>query len=71
MTTIEYAPELARRREKLLYDVPQACDLTGLSRSRLYVEMASGRLKFVKIGTRRAIKATDLEAFVDALTAVA
>jgi excisionase family DNA binding protein len=69
--TIEYAPEFARRRERLLYDVPEACALTGLSRSRLYLEMTSGRLKFVKVGSRRMLKAIDLQAFVDSLSAVA
>lgn len=69
--TVETVPGALQPKTKLLYDIAEACALTGLSRSRLYVEMASGRLAAVKVGTRRMIRASDLQAFVDALTAVA
>ena len=68
--TTEYAPGV-RSTPKLLYDIPEACQITGLSRSRLYIEMAAGRLQWVKVGTRRMIRAVDLQAYVDSLTAVA
>ncbi len=40
---------------------------TGLSRSALYREMKSGRLKTVKIGRAVRVRETDLNAFIDSL----
>jgi len=57
-----------RGQQKLLLSIPEACEITGISRSRLYNEMTAGRLNWVKVGTRRLIKPADLQAFVDALT---
>ena len=37
---------------------------TGLGRTKLYAEMASGRLRFVKIGARRLIRECDLAAWL-------
>ncbi|HEY1445665.1 MAG TPA: helix-turn-helix domain-containing protein [Acidimicrobiales bacterium] len=39
----------------------------GLSRRRLWSEIASGNLPSFKIGKRRCVKRTDLEAYVDHL----
>lgn len=43
-------------------DVPG--ELGGISRSKLYEEVASGRLKTVNIGRRRFVAADDLDAYV-------
>jgi excisionase family DNA binding protein len=35
--------------------IPEACQASGLGRTKLYEEMADGHLEFVKIGSRRLI----------------
>jgi excisionase family DNA binding protein len=42
---------------------------TGLSRSKLYTEMAAGRLRSVKVGSRRLIPESALVDYVDSLLA--
>jgi len=54
---------------KLLLTVEQAEEATEISRSKLYVYMASGVLRSVKIGRSRRIARVDLEDFVDRLRA--
>jgi excisionase family DNA binding protein len=41
--------------EKLTYTVEEAAEALGISRSRVYKEMDSGRLRFVKFGRRRLV----------------
>lgn len=53
--------------DALALSVADAVRASGLSRSTLYVEMASGRLPHKKAGTRRLILRSDLEAYLRAL----
>ena len=53
---------------KLLLELAEVAELTGLSRSHLYVEMGAGRLKYVKAGRRRLVRIGDLEAYIAALS---
>jgi excisionase family DNA binding protein len=53
--------------EKLLYGVPEAAELTGIGRSKLYEELAAGRIRSVKIGSRRLIPKEALTEFVEGL----
>lgn len=39
----------------------------GLSRSSLYREMKAGRLRFIKIGARRLVLESDLEAWMESM----
>ena len=55
--------------DKLLLTVEEAEDLTAICRSKLYVYMASGALRSVKIGRSRRIARADLIAFIDQLRA--
>ncbi len=55
--------------EKLLLTVAEACARAGLPRSRIYVELAAGRIFSVKVGRSRRIPASALEAFVGRLIA--
>ena len=55
--------------EKLLYGVSEAAEMTGIGRSKLYEELTAGRLRSVKVGTRRLIPRESLEEFVRTLTA--
>jgi excisionase family DNA binding protein len=54
--------------DKLLYPiVPDVVDLTGLSRSTLYSEIARGRLQVVKCGRRTLVPADSLSDYVELL----
>lgn len=55
--------------ERLLYNVPDACQVTGLSRAHLYVEMNAGRLGYVHVGRRRLIPRDAIESYVECLKA--
>jgi excisionase family DNA binding protein len=54
---------------KLLHQVSEAVELTGIGRSKLYELMGSGELESVKCGKRRLIPAEALMAFVERLRA--
>lgn len=49
---------------KLMYRVPEAVELTGISRSTLYELMAADAIESVKVGKTRLIPHDALEAFV-------
>lgn len=50
---------------KLAYTIPQAVDLTGISRSTLYTFIKSKEIPVVKIGQRTLIRHVDLSEFLD------
>jgi excisionase family DNA binding protein len=50
--------------ERLLLTVPEACARAGIPRSRLYLEIAAGHIRSVKIGRLRRIPASALEEWV-------
>jgi excisionase family DNA binding protein len=56
---------------RLALRVDEAAESAGLSRSKLYQEMALGHLRFVKCGARRLIPLAELEAFLARLGGVA
>ena len=56
---------------KLAYTIPEAVDLTGFSRSVIYEEIGSGRLRAVQRGRRTAILADDLQSWLSSLPTVA
>jgi hypothetical protein len=45
----------------------EAARATGLSRSRLYIEVAQGRLKVRKAGRRTIVTVAELQRFLEAL----
>ena len=49
---------------KLSYTLKEAAHSTGLSQRFLWYAIASGRLKSVKVGSRRLIPARALEDFI-------
>jgi len=55
--------------DKLLLTVEEAESVTAICRSKIYVYMASGVLRSVKIGRSRRIARVDLEDFVERLRA--
>jgi excisionase family DNA binding protein len=50
-----------------LYKVPEAMRLLSMSRSVIYEQMRSGRLKFVKVGRATLIPATAIALYVEML----
>ena len=50
--------------ERLAYSVDEAAAIAGLSRDLLYDQMRTGKLAYIKIGSRRIITRQHLEAFL-------
>jgi excisionase family DNA binding protein len=50
---------------RLSYGINQAVEATCVGRTLLYEEIKTGKLKTFKIGKRRLIAASDLEAWLD------
>ncbi|MEZ0579123.1 helix-turn-helix domain-containing protein [Nocardioides sp. MH1] len=55
--------------EKLLYRVPEVAAYLSISRSKVYELLKSGELRSVHIDRTRLVRRSDLEIYVDALTA--
>jgi excisionase family DNA binding protein len=53
--------------EPLSVDIPGACQLTGLGRSKLYELLGKGQISSVKVGKRRLILVADLRAWLQRL----
>jgi excisionase family DNA binding protein len=53
--------------DQLLYRVPEACQLLGVSRSKLYLLIASGELPTVRVGGTRRVRASDLRDYAAGL----
>jgi excisionase family DNA binding protein len=51
-------------RVKRLYSIKETAESLGLSRSTLYGYCQSGDLNFIKIGERRLIEASEIDAFI-------
>jgi excisionase family DNA binding protein len=54
---------------KLAYTVPQACDASGIGRTRLYELIAAGNLEARRCGGRTLIPAASLAAYIASLPA--
>ncbi|MEQ8344831.1 MAG: helix-turn-helix domain-containing protein [Sneathiellaceae bacterium] len=60
--------------EQLFYTIPEFAEAARISRSKVYLEIADGRLKPVKVGRRRLVSVTEARAWaarVEADTATA
>lgn len=55
--------------EKLLYRIEEASVITGFGRTKLYEEIAAGRLGVVRNGKAVRIPAEELRSYVDRLKA--
>ena len=49
-----------------LLSIDECCQVVGLSRTRLYEEIGSGRLRSIKVGRRRLIPASAIQLWVAA-----
>ena len=70
MSKTQSAPELPTV-EREAFSIPEIAGWLGVSRRTVYSEIASGRLKAVRIGTRRLVTRTDRDAYLDARRAEA
>lgn len=50
--------------DRVLYDVAAVQRVTGLGRSKIFEEIAAGRLASVQVGRRRMVTRAQLEAWV-------
>jgi excisionase family DNA binding protein len=55
--------------DKLLYRIEEACIATALGRTKVYDEIAAGRIRVVKIGKSVRIPADELRAYVERVKA--
>lgn len=55
------------RASKLSLSIREAMEATGLGRTRIYAEIASGRLRAVKSGRRTLILVSGVEKWLNAL----
>ena len=53
------------RMMPLLLRIPEACDVIGIGRSKLYEILKSGELPAVRLGRSVRIRLSDLQAWVD------
>ena len=59
--------EPTHQLEPLSVDIPEACRLTGLGRSKLYQLLGNGEIASVKVGKRRLITVASLRCWFDRL----
>ena len=50
---------------KILLNIRQVTETTGISRASIYRQMKAGQLPFVKLGSRTLFRPRDLQNFVD------
>jgi len=62
-------PSVADRPEKLVFSVPEAAELLGISRALGYELVARGELPSLRLGRRRVVPRVALLALVGAGTA--
>lgn len=51
----------------LLHTITSACEMLGISRTRLFGEIKAGRIAAVKLGSRTMLKHAELERYVATL----
>jgi excisionase family DNA binding protein len=56
------------RLEPLAVDIPEACRLTGLGRSKLYELLTAGEIPSVKVGKRRVVPVASLRQWLAKLS---
>jgi Helix-turn-helix domain len=57
----------AIRMNKLAYSIPDLRDVVGLSKTKAFEEIASGKLRARKIGRRTVVLAEDLVDYLESL----
>ncbi|MBB3311481.1 excisionase family DNA binding protein [Rhizobium sp. BK196] len=50
---------------RILLNIRQVTQATGISRASIYRQMKAGRLPFVKLGSRTLFRPADIKHFVD------
>lgn len=57
----------ANSPESLAYTIKRACEVADVGRTKLYEEIAAGRIKTRKLGRRVLILSDDLRAWLESL----
>ncbi len=60
-------PNIEPALPKRAYSIPEVCRTASIGRTRLYSEIAEGRLRAVKVGRRTLIRVEDLDAWLRSL----
>lgn len=55
--------------DRVAYSVTEFCASTGVGKTRFYAEVAAGRIRPVKCGSRTLIPASELQAWLERLAA--
>lgn len=55
---------MIKQQEKMAYSIREACAASSLSRSTLYSQISSGKLRVVRIGGRTIVPAEALRALL-------
>ncbi|MBB3407955.1 excisionase family DNA binding protein [Rhizobium sp. BK316] len=50
---------------RILLNIRQVTEATGISRASIYRQVKAGQLPFVKVGSRTLFRPQDLQSFVD------
>lgn len=50
---------------KITATIKEACEMSGLSRSKLYLLMGEGKLDTITVGRRRLVKVASLRALLE------
>ncbi len=56
--------QVLNHMEKMAYRIPEAVQVTGIGRSKLYELIQQGSLKAIKVGGRTLITRAELEALL-------
>jgi excisionase family DNA binding protein len=56
-------------KAKMLYRIPEVAEYLNISRSKVYELLKSGQLHSVRIDRTRLVRSSDLQVYVDSLSA--
>jgi excisionase family DNA binding protein len=54
--------------DKITFSINELAKQTGLSRTKIYQEIAAGRIRIVKVGRRTLVPASAVQAWLDRLS---
>ncbi|MFA7648264.1 MAG: helix-turn-helix domain-containing protein [Phenylobacterium sp.] len=57
-------PTIPKPKPRMAFGLAEASQLLGLSRSKLYSMIADGEIRSVRLGSRRLIEASEIEALL-------
>lgn len=64
-TTSFTAPSENLGQKKILYGIRELAEMLGISRSSIYAYCRSNELRYIKIGERRLVERSEVDAFIE------